>query len=149
LSPKVKTAIRRDFIIQDMTHFRTILIGGIAAAAVTLSACASTTKTGASTGVAAEDVAAAHACHVMQEFLKQNASGQDVIDASSPLMAGIEEAQAHGRPSPKWSDLGANLILTAGDVNSGDMTQATSDGNKVADECHTIPANARAAGGYV
>ena len=52
------------------------------------------------------------------------------------------------QPTPKWSDLGANLIPAAAAINSGDNATPATDSNKAADECGTIPSAAKRAGGY-
>jgi hypothetical protein len=97
---------------------------------------------------AAIDVQAARACHAFERFTGHQGSGDDVVAAVKPLMAGTADAQAAGRPAPKWSGLGANLISAVAADNSGDLATLQADGNKAADECATIPPAAKRAGGY-
>jgi hypothetical protein len=97
---------------------------------------------------AAADVQAARACEMFSQYLNHKATGQQIIDAVQPLVAGTAQARAASQPAPLWSDLGANLAAAGADINAGDTAKLTADGNKAADECGSIPTNAKRAGGY-
>ena len=94
-----------------------------------------------STPPAATDVQAARACQTFVQLASGKATGQNLIDAAQPLLAGTAQAQANGQASPKWSSLGADLISAASDP-------ASADGIKLAGECGSIPDAAKRAGGY-
>ena len=108
---------------------------------------------GSSSAADPRDIAAARACQEFVTLLGRAKTtgaidGQPLLDAVSPLLAGSADARAANQPLPKWSDLGANLVTIAGDLNTGDYQKATDESSAIADECHSIPAAAQRAGGY-
>ncbi|MHB1536277.1 MAG: hypothetical protein ACYC1D_17025, partial [Acidimicrobiales bacterium] len=76
------------------------------------------------------------------------AAGEALASAASKLVAGARADQAAGRPLPKWTTLGENLIAAGEDVVAGNSTALGTDGTAAAKACQTIPAPARQAGGY-
>jgi hypothetical protein len=134
---------------------RIALVLSAGAVAVGLAACGGGRTTNNGTVVDPIDVQAARACHQMQVFIAHatgggttSADGQAILDAAQPLLSGTAEAQAAGKPAPKWAELGADLVQTAADINSGDAQTISADGNKVADQCGTLSAAAKTAGGF-
>jgi hypothetical protein len=103
------------------------------------------------------DVAAARACQAWDAYLNaaaltgtvSPAQGQSLLTSAEALIAGSAQAQAAGRPLPKWEALGVDLIAGADDVVHGNVTALKRDGTAVAAQCKTVPAAAAAAGGFV
>ncbi len=92
------------------------------------------------------DVQAARACQMFSLLLNQKATPAQLGNAAAPLVAGAAEAQAAGRPGPKWATLGNDLIAVGGEANTQDPA-FSSDRSKASDECATIPPAAKRAGG--
>jgi hypothetical protein len=90
------------------------------------------------TGPAADDVAAAKACHIFQLFTTGQATGAQVLDA----LAGL------GGPGAKWSTLSGDIAATSADITNKDPAKIASDGNRVVALCGSIPVPAKQAGGY-
>lgn len=116
--------------------------------AVVVAALAAACSSGGGPPPDPADVQAARACQTFVEFLNKKATGDQIVEAARPLLAGAADAQANGRPQPRWADLGADLIATAADANTGDTAKLAEDGNKASDACGSIPSAAKVAGGY-
>jgi hypothetical protein len=112
------------------------------AMAIVMVACSSSAKPDPA------DVAAAEACQTFSTFLSHKATGQAVLDAAAPLIAGAAAAEASSVPGPKWAALGADIVTTVADINTNDPNLSV-DGDKVVNECGSIPGPAKRAGGYV
>jgi hypothetical protein len=114
------------------------------------------TSATASPAPAPADVDAARACAAFNNYLAQagqgrvpKATGEALTNDAYQLLAGASQAQASGRPLPKWTNLGEYLIAAADDVVNKDSSALSKDGTAAADACQTIPEAARLAGGYV
>jgi hypothetical protein len=104
---------------------------------------------------AAEDVAAARACAAFSVYLADagqgrvpQAAGEALVSDADALLDGAQADQAAGKPLPKWASLGEELINAADDVVKGDSAALKTDGTTAAEACQSVPANARAPGGY-
>jgi hypothetical protein len=120
------------------------------------STAAPTTAAPATSAPAPADVAAARACAAFTTYLTDagqgnvpKADGQAVTNDAYQLVAGASQAQAAGKPLPKWATLGENLIAATDDIVNRDSTALSKDGTAAAKACQTIPDAARVAGGYV
>ncbi len=116
---------------------------------------------GDSTATAAPlDVKAAQGCElsvqILQEAAKGSAGNVDKINAAekklepiaSDLLAGTAEAQAAGKPAPKWAALGGNFISEMADLNSDKVDAYTKDQDAITPDCNKIPDAAKVAGGF-
>ncbi len=115
----------------------------------------STANASSSVEPAQADVAAARACAAFKTYLADAAQGrvpravgQSVTDNAYQLMAGASQAQTAGKPLPKWTGLGEELIAATDDVVKLDSSALAKDGAAAAEACQTIPPAAQVAGGY-
>jgi hypothetical protein len=90
------------------------------------------------------DGQAARACQVFSLLLTHKATPAQLGTAAAPLVAGAADAQAAGRPGPKWATLGGDLIAVAGETGTQDPS-VSADGTKASYECGTIPSAAKQA----
>lgn len=113
---------------------------------------------GDSTATAAPlDVKAAQGCeasfHMLQDLAASktaqvNADEAKLQPIAAALLAGTAEAQAAGKPAPKWAALGANLTQAMADANTGDITAFGKDQDAITPDCNKIPDAAKVAGGF-
>lgn len=121
------------------------LIPAALLAGTVLSACGSGSSNASPNPI---DVQAARACQAFVSFADHKVSGQQLINAATPLIAGSAQAQANNQPAPKWSDLGGNLISLASLGAGESSAQFATDANKAVSECGSIPPDAKTAGGF-
>jgi hypothetical protein len=103
-----------------------------------------------------EDVAAARACAAFSTYLADasrgtvpRAVGENLTNAAYALVAGATaKDQGSSAASGRWTTLGEDLVAAADDVVQRDSGALSKDGTAAAEACQTIPAAARAAGGY-
>jgi hypothetical protein len=103
-----------------------------------------------------EDVAAARACAAFSTYLADasrgtvpRAVGENLTNAAYALVAGAAtKVQGASAASGRWTTLGEDLVAAADDVVQRNSGALSKDGTAAAEACQTIPAAARAAGGY-
>lgn len=100
-------------------------------------------------------MSAARACAAFTTYLNDaskgevpRADGQALAQAAGQLIAAAPAAQKAGKPLPKWTTLGEQLVAAGEDIVKRDSAALQKDGTAAVQICHTIPAAAAQAGGY-